>query len=186
MSSRRKQKEIEIELLRLKISELLLLNQTERQIAQAVGRSASTVHHHIVHLLREWRHAQAGNIDKWRARQLARIEAIERESWSAWEQSKQRKTVTQRMRGRAPRPRRGRRLRVNEETMVDVSRSTRVQESAGDERFLARLSWCVAERNLMLGLYGLNVEESPIEPPSADEYAAARGLLLEVVTGARR
>lgn len=184
MSSRRTE-EVRIEQLRLRISELLLLGYSERAISKMVGKSASAIHHHVRALLRQWRQAQSVNVSKWRARQLARIEGIESEAWAAWEKSKVKTTTTQRAKGRALRPRRGRKLKPDPASFIDVSQTTRVVEYAGDAVYLERVCRCVELRARMLGLYDSGAPE-PSREPQPEEYDRVRARLLEAITLARQ
>ena len=185
MKGRRDRKEAETELLRLKISELLLSGFSERAIAKAVNRSASTVHHHVVVLLKRWRQAQAANTSKWVGRQLSSLAYAEAEAIGAWERSKAepRREVTLRARGRALRRRRDRPLKVDETSFVDVSRRVTLIESAGDADFLLVLSRVIELRSELLGLTGTTDEPPAEDAPEVSDYEKARARLLEAVGG---
>ena len=82
-----------IALLRLQISRLLVGGATERQIARQLGKAPSTVHFHIVQILKSWQAEMEGHRNRWVASQLAKITQIENMAFEEFELSKQGKTT---------------------------------------------------------------------------------------------
>lgn len=185
MNYRRDKKDAEVEVLRLRITEMLCRGMTERQIAEATGKAPSTVHWHIGVLLRRWRKGQATNTGRWLGRVLASLDIAEAEAWEAWAKSRTvpKRIVTMRARGVGRRRRIDRPVRVEGE-LVDISRKVELIESAGDAQFLGVILKCVEKRARLLGLYN-NAEEQQQSgaqsPPPADAYDRARRKLVEAV-----
>jgi hypothetical protein len=166
--------------LRLEISRLLLVGLSERRIAERVGKSASTVHHHVSKILGEWQAETSANKAKWISEQLARLSHLESELWDQFELSKQgRATRGVKARGLAlVQP--GRRRRATMATpLVEVETVDRHSSTCGDPAYLVRLAWCIAERSRLLGLYpGRETFALPDVGPPTTRYADARRRLL--------
>jgi hypothetical protein len=180
---RRGKRQAEIIALRQRISELLLSGASERQIASATGKAASTVHYHVSALLRQWREATDRNINQWVARALAEFAVIEREAWVSWNKSKQpQRTKTVRARGIGHRTRRDRPIRVDGATLVEISQKVQITESAGNPEFLSIILQVIERRSRLLGLNGSCANSPPPSGPTSDIYSVPRAKLIEAIT----
>lgn len=130
------------------VSDLYLQGWTQQAMAERVSQNypderpltRQQIGYDIQKLLARWRKEQFLNVDKAVARELARIDRLEREAWDAWERSKlDAETVTVRTRsGRQGQP------------TAETFRKTEGQ--AGDPGFLRVVQWCVEQRCKLLGV----------------------------------
>ncbi len=88
----------------------------------------------------EWVSAASAGMGEIKARELARIDALELEYWQAWRDSKREK-----VRGGQTKRETGR--RASTETRID--KETR----EGDPRYLVGVQWCVEQRLKIFGAY---------------------------------
>lgn len=162
----------EIEILhdRVRISELYLKGWQQKDIAKELGMTESTVSRDLENLRKDWIASAAMNFDDAKARELAKIDRMEREAWVAWELSKTpdanapdanmrgKKTVTQTgVEGKA--------------TEFQQTRET----SPGDPQYMKVIQWCVEQRLKIMGGYAAEKREvtgkdgGPINVRSAKE-----------------
>jgi hypothetical protein len=124
-----------------------LRGELQYEIARAYGLDPSTIHRDIAWVHRQWL-AEAKVADGDRvARELGKIDEVERTAWAAWEQSRQVAETT-----RTRRVEQG----SGNQTMAELTR----QGKAGDPRFLEVILKCSERRCKILG-----VDKSP--PPAA-------------------
>ena len=98
------------------------------------------------HVRRQWEVQAVSNFDQLRARELQKLDYLERESWAAWEQSKkpaQSAVVTDQGTGAAQKTRKS------------------LKHQIGDPRFLEQINKCITQRRALLGLDVLPVLPAP-------------------------
>ena len=127
-----------------------LKGDTQHEIAQAVGVNQSTISRDLKALREEWLAAAVEAVAQAKGRELARIDALEREYWAAWQRSMEpqreqtQKAVEGGLQGR------------KEQSKV-------VKERVGDARYLAGVQWCIDQRCKILGLFAPNKVAGPEE-----------------------
>lgn len=124
-----------------RISELHLKRWPAYRIAQELGLSRQTVQRDLAIIRKRYQEAQIDNLHLRRARELAKINLVDREAWSAWDRSKEdAETWTQKIKkaGGPGNP-------------VEVSIRTKGQ--AGDATYLKTVLECIRHRCGLLGLY---------------------------------
>ena len=143
--SYRAAKRTEIAERRAKVSELYRKNGwTVYRIARELGCSVATVSEDLQALIDGWKRTAAVNTLAHIATELEKINCIEVEAWSAYESSKK--------------PRRSASARKvtsvvdGEPVETTVTAATEIYPVTGNEKFLARVAWCVDERIKLLGL----------------------------------
>lgn len=117
---------------------------TFRQIAQAISDNRDysisyvTAHRDVQTILERWRQEMVKGVHEHQAAELARINAMEREAWDAWDASRQyrERTMSKRKTGHTP----GEEAQVTKEKML------------GDPRYLQIIQWCINKRCEILGL----------------------------------
>jgi len=121
------------------IASLYLRGCLQAEIATEVGLSEATVSRDLKALQQEWHESSLLDIDAAKARELARIDELERTYWQAWKRScEDAETETARVVETA-----GGRRRV-------AQKQTKCQ--AGDPRFLQGIQWCIERRCKVLGI----------------------------------
>ena len=124
---------------RRRVAELYLKGWLQADIAKEIGRSQSTVGRDLLELRKQWLESSLVDTDKAKAKELARIDVLEREAWDAWLRSQEDvETVTQ---------------RAYELKGVPIKEAKRVVKGqTGDPRYLDRVSWCIQQRSKILDL----------------------------------
>ena len=89
-----------------------------------------------------WRESALIDIDEAKARELAKVDRLEREYWDAWERSCE-DAETIRQEGRPPEEGE----KGKPEKVVKTSKG-----QAGDPRFLAGVQWCIERRCKIIGV----------------------------------
>jgi DNA-binding MarR family transcriptional regulator len=123
------------------VADLYLRGYLQSDIAEQLGVNQSTVSRDLKALHQEWLVSAQIDFNQAKARELARIDRLEREYWRAWEKSKNEKesTVTEKVQddGRGNRAK----ARMHRERQF------------GNPRFLVGVQWCIEQRCKLLGVY---------------------------------
>ncbi len=130
----------EIERHRRLISDLYLQGLLQAEIAARIGVGQATVSRDLKALRKEWLKDSKADFGQAKAKELAKIDRLEREYWQAWRRSCQdAETTTQKGVTAA-----------DKVTRKEVSKTAKGQ--AGDSRFLAGVQWCIERRCKILGI----------------------------------
>jgi hypothetical protein len=125
---------------RAEVAHLYLQGWTQAEIGGRLGLSRQQVGYDLGAIREDWQQSTLTDFNARKAEELARIDRLEREYWSAWEASKQeRQTSTTEQTTDGD----GDRLRA----------AIRKVEQTGDPRYLAGVQWCVEQRCKILGLH---------------------------------
>lgn len=122
-----------------KLSRLYLTGRSQRKCAELLGVAPSTICKDLATLQARWQASALENIDAAKARELARIDAMERAYWDAWRRScrdKESETAEKTTGGDGERTKAGKRR----------------EGQAGNPAFLAGVQWCVEQRCKLIGL----------------------------------
>lgn len=120
----------------LEISRLYLQGITQAEIGQRLGVSQPQISYDLRVLRNRWLQSSIVNIDEAKARELARVDHLEREYWDAWEKSKN------------PVKTRGSKKVDGEQVESTIQGET----GTGDPRYLTGVQWCINKRCEVLGL----------------------------------
>jgi transcriptional regulator with XRE-family HTH domain len=140
----------------LELSDLYLKGHTQADIALRMGVSQQQISYDLKALQKRWRESALVNVDEAKARELAKVDQLEREYWDAWERSKgnaEIETIEQiGVRGKAPRQGDGE--EDGELTIVPlrVKKNKRTEGRSGNPAFLAGIQWCINKRCEIMGL----------------------------------
>lgn len=119
-----------------KVESLYLSGYSQREIGQRVGVSRQQIGKYLRKLREIWLERSGESKDSVVARELARIDRLEREYWRAWERSqKDAETAKQRV--------------VGEARLAELVK----KGQAGDPRFLDGVRWCIEQRLKITGAY---------------------------------
>jgi hypothetical protein len=127
---------------RRKVAEMYLTGTTQAEIGKAVGVSRQTIHVDLKHIHADWLKSALMPFDKLKARELARIDRLEREHWAAWDRSQKeyQATLTEKKEGSDSK---------DDYTKAQVRKEQRV----GDKAFLTGIQWCIEQRLKIFGVY---------------------------------
>jgi hypothetical protein len=135
---------------RREVGRRYLQGETQNEIAAAFRINQSQISRDLKWLRGKWLESALIDVNEAKARELAKIDALEREYWEAWQRScedaeatvKKTKGVVQR--------------RQEEDGTFVAERPAEVQQTskgqAGDPRFLAGIQWCIDRRCKILGI----------------------------------
>jgi len=147
----------------LKLSELYLKGQTQAEIAALLGVSQPQISNDLATLRGRWQKAATTNIDKLKARELAKVDRLEREYWDAWQRSLEAdKTI--KTRGKVQQSDDGTRF-IREQPAEQTAHT-----DAGDPRYLEGVRWCIERRCKILG----------IDAPMRQEHTGAGGGPIDI------
>ncbi len=124
---------------RRQVGSLYLRGWLQADIAEAVGISQSTVSRDLSALHKGWMREGLNDYGEAKARELAKVDELERTYWQAWIDSREAKeTKTQEQAGLAKSQR--------------TKRSVKLEKRDGDPRYLAGVMTCINKRCQLLGL----------------------------------
>ena len=144
---------------RRRIAEMYLHGVLQADIADELHIDQSTVSRDLKALQDEWRASSLIDIDEAKARELARIDELERTYWDGWRRSKEDAEIE--------------RTRATE-TQRDGKRyeaGTEKRGQAGDPRFLQGVGWCIERRCKLVG----------IDAPEKQEIRLPDGVVQRVI-----
>ena len=139
-----------------------LRGTTQAEIAQKWKVSQAQISYDLKYIHAAWMKAAVFDFDEAKARELARIDILEREYWQAWErsQTKREKTLVEKKTG----------VQGHDKSQI------RREEHVGDARFLDGVRWCIEQRLKIFGVYDADrqtgdyltwLKEHGIESPGA-------------------
>ena len=140
---------------RRRISDLYLQGWTQVDIAEETGLSQSTVSRDIIALQKEWQEAALIDFNEAKARELAKIDNLERIYHQAWIRSCEDAETTKT---------KGEPVAGTKTVKADTVERT-LKGQAGDPRFLKGVEWCIERRCKILG----------IDAPDRHEHTGADG-----------
>ena len=145
---------------RRKIANLYLQGRIQADIGEELDINQSTVSRDLQALQEEWKNSSLIDIDEAKAKELAKVDRLEREYWDAWERSCE-DAETKRLEGT---------LAPGEDQGKPTKQILTRKGQAGDPRFLTGIQWCIERRCKILG----------IDAPSKREHGGMGGGPIQV------
>jgi len=122
------------------IAERYLKGMLQVDIAEEVGVSQSTVSRDLLALHKGWLEDASRTFAEAKAKELAKIDELEREYWRAWRAScEDAETVTEKGRGGAGR-------------VTSGEKTVQRKGQSGNAAFLTGIQWCIDRRCKILGV----------------------------------
>lgn len=125
-----------------RIASLYLQQWTQAEIAREVGLSQGMISNDLKLIQKRWREQTAFNLDEAKAKELARLDQLERECWAAWTQSKSERTRA--------RQETGGKGKDGKATVTKASMEKEARD--GNPAFLQAVLSCIDRRCKLLGL----------------------------------
>ena len=175
MGSKNRRNNLQIENDRQIIKDMYLRGSTQAAIAVIIGVTQQQISNDIKAIQKEWREARVNDLHEAKAKELDRIDALEREYWRQYEESKK--------------PKKSQMETVK--SNGDISSTKRIEDNGPDPRYLDGVMNCIQERCRILGLYEEIAGGSQSEEDVYDIYSilddvrgrlAQRRRLLEEAT----
>ena len=123
---------------RNEIARLYLRGMRQAEIAKQFNLNQTTISRDLQAIEQRWMDSALYNFDKVRARELARIDQLERTYWDAWLDSRKQKQIQESEKEEGAKAR----------TKANIKREDR----DGNPQFLAGVQWCIKRRCTLLGL----------------------------------
>lgn len=147
---------MQMELDRAKAATMYLQGWTQAQIAQEMDRTPAQVFHDLKVVRQIWLDNSLAAMTEIKARELAKIDEVEKEAWEAWRESKKEHIASS--------------LKVVEPTMVAAgapvpgmqTKQTKREKRTGSVEYLNTIQWCIEQRLKIFGGYApakLQVDE---------------------------
>jgi hypothetical protein len=135
------------------VTEMYLRGKFQSEIAVALKISQPQVSYDVAIIQKRWRESSLVNWDEARAKELERIDSLEREYWAAWEASKTERTKKRQRKGATG--------------AIDASIET--EQRDGNPAFLAGVIACIDRRCKILGL-DAPTKIAPTTPDGNDPF----------------
>jgi predicted transcriptional regulator len=119
----------------MEVARLYLEGKYQHEIAEILGVSQQQVSYDLKEIQLTWQDMSVAQLTELKARELARIDNLERTYWQAWEKSQQPKETTS---------------TAKEGEKVKVGK--RSEQRNGNPQFLQGVQWCIERRIKLLGL----------------------------------
>ena len=121
---------------RVRTSELYLKGWSQSQIAAEIGVTQAMISRNLQICRDEWKEITAMHIDDHKAKELAKIDALEQTYWDAWQRSKDDvETRSSRMVGEG-----------EESSPTKLERIVKTENQSGNEKYLIGVQWCINKR----------------------------------------
>lgn len=162
----------------VEISKLYFEHWPQVAIADKLGLSQQQISYDLKVLYKRWSAESLSTIGDLKARELAKIDNLEREYWEAWRRSCEDKEIdTTKAVPDEKEPTKG----------VTKEKTRRVEGQAGDPRFLTGVQWCINKRAEIIGLdagtKNLNIDLSTLSDNQLERLANGEDL-FHVLTNA--
>lgn len=153
------------------VADMYLGGHTQAEIAHKWHVTQQAISYDLKHIHADWVAAARLSFDEAKARELARIDRLEREYWHAWQRSigQRERTLTERSTG----------TQAHERAQVVK------EEMIGDEKYLSGVRWCIEQRLKIFGVYAAQkLDISWRELAERDGYEPDK-LFADLVNAAR-
>lgn len=138
---------------RHQVAELYLKGWPQHKIAERIKVNQSQVSRDLKYLSQKWQESALNDIDAIKARELAKIDQLERHYFEGWERSIRKQRIE-----KTKKTKTGRKAAINETAKEE-------KEMVGDPRFLDGVLKCIAKRAEILGLDSPQKSELTFNPP---------------------
>ncbi|HEY7157935.1 MAG TPA: hypothetical protein VH575_28515 [Gemmataceae bacterium] len=172
MPGRNSQERLRILQRRRRVASMYLRGLSQWEIGRQLGVSQQCIAKDVAALEKEWLAAAVVDLDAAKAKELARIDRLERVAWRAWQRSCQRK---ERASSRLEK-------KLNDDAQQGktvTSKQTELRD--GNPEYLKRVEWCINKRCELLKLnppqrleHGGSAELPPIRTETVELTRAQR------------
>lgn len=142
---------------RRRVADLYLQGWIQADIAAETGLSQPTISRDLKAIQKEWLTSTLVDFNEAKAREIAKVDRLEREYWRAWERScEDAETTTQKA------------VDTDGKTRQEAIKTAKGQ--AGDPRFLSGVQWCIEKRCKIMGVDAPEKHEHEISGKLEVEY----------------
>lgn len=155
-------KGVELAQRRAKVAELYLRQHTQQEIAKILGVDQSSISLDLKAIQEQWRSAAIIDLNEAKAKELERIDQVERAAWDSYDRSlKPVKVIIERSQSRN-----------------QATNETHETTQSGDPRFLAIVQKCIDQRIRLLGLQESDIQVNVNISDSRDELHSRLSRLI--------
>lgn len=126
---------------REKVAQLYLSGKTQNELAKLLDVNQSTISRDLEAIRKQWQERALIHFDEIKARELARIDRLEREYWEAWERSQEDAEIAKQI------------GTVKDGKLTDGRAEKTKKGQSGNPSFLAGVQWCIEQRLKIFGVY---------------------------------
>lgn len=139
--TKNKRSKLEIKQARMKIAKLYIQGKYQSEIAGMMGLTQQQISYDLKVIQKEWLQNTTFALDDYKAKELAKIDLLERTFWDAWERSLEefRSQVTKAKGSQKGKPNQAERI-------------IKTEDRNGDPRYLDGVMKCIERRAKLLGL----------------------------------
>jgi len=127
---------------------MYLRGDLQADIAAELKLSQSTVSNDLATLQNEWRQSSLIDINDRKAYELARVDDLEREYWSAWKRSQEDAEIRIVVKKGVDVEKEGK----TKSRITPIKDTKRTEGQSGNPAFLRGIEWCINKRCELLGL----------------------------------
>jgi len=128
---------------REQVARLYLQGKTQAELATQFKVNQSTISRDLEAIRVQWQEQALLHFDEIKARELARIDRLEREYWDAWEESKKDAETIKQV-GTLD----------SEKGKIKAGKAEKTSKGqSGNPSFLAGVQWCIEQRLKIFGVY---------------------------------
>ena len=128
---------------REQVARMYLQGKTQNELAAQFGVNQSTISRDLEAIRLQWQEQALLHFDEIKARELARIDRLEREYWEAWEESKKDAEIVKQI-GTLD----------SEKGKLKAGKAEKtIKVRSGNPSFLAGVQWCIEQRLKIFGVY---------------------------------
>ena len=127
-------------------------------IAEHFKVTSATITRDLKAIRKQWMQDAAQTYDAYVARELARIDNLERENWEQYEASK--KPTKREVRKGTIRP---------NQQPEEIEQTITTEQRTGDPRYLSGVQWCIEQRCKILGLYAKDKQRKTLQDAIIDQ-----------------
>jgi len=135
---------------------MYLQGRYQWEIGETLGVTQATVSLDLKAIREQWKASAVRDFDEAKERELARIDALEREYWAAWQTSKEQKESTSTEKS-------------STEGVDRLKAAVKKEDRDGNPAFLVGVQWCITKRCDILG-FDAPKKVAPTTPDGKNEY----------------
>ena len=157
---------------RAEIAKAYLKGRVQSEIAKELGVTQACISRNLKAIRREWLKSSLVNFNEAVAKELAKVDNLERVYWEGWERS-QKEALT----------------RSSKIANGTIERTRKLEEKVGNPQFLQGVQWCIDKRCKLLDLDApdrlqINWEDTLPEGVTPNEVTQQFGELMRLAANA--
>ena len=187
MSAIVRKNKLEIAMRRRRVAAMFLKGYSDcTEIADALNETPKVIAKDVEIIKEEWRTESVEDYAFYVNQMAAKIDAVEREAWKEWEESKKEKVIKT-----TEREMEGAGETGGEQAIKSQRLELKTEKRCGDPRYMEVIQWCYQQRLKLYGLDVLRVAQTTPDGQQEAHYTLAvqdmtRETIMQAVDAARQ